>query len=209
MGRYLLFALLALLALALFAPVGLELVWRREVLHLRLRLLWLFPVTILPEKEKPRTEKKPRRAKKKPPKEKPKKQRDPAETALELLRIANDLLPRVGEFFGRITRGVVISRCRIALVVAGEEADQAGIACGRAYALGYGAYSAAAGVVRIREFRYHVMPDFLAERGAADAEVTLQVRPVTLLAAGCILLFHVVKTFLSGAGSKTESKARR
>ena len=67
MIRYILLGLLALFLLLLFAPVKAEAVWRREALHLRLRLFWLLPVTILPEKEKPEKEKKPRRAKKKPP----------------------------------------------------------------------------------------------------------------------------------------------
>ena len=50
MLKYLLPALLGLLLLLLFAPVELEAVWRREVLHLRLRLLWVIPVPILPRK---------------------------------------------------------------------------------------------------------------------------------------------------------------
>ena len=115
---------------------------------------------------------------------------------MEVFQLVNDLLPRVGEFFGRLARGVTVSRCRIALVVSGEEADAAGIACGRAYALGYGAYSVLSGVVRVEEFVYHVMPDFLSGEGAADAEVTVEIRPVTLLAAGCLFLFHFVKAFL-------------
>ena len=40
---YIVLALLALLALLLFAPVGAEFVWR-----LTLRLLWLFPLRVLP-----------------------------------------------------------------------------------------------------------------------------------------------------------------
>lgn len=196
MGKYIVLGLLALLLLLLFAPVKAEFVWRKGILSLRLRLLWLFPLSVLPQKEKPEKpapKKKPKAPK--PKKEKPRQKRDPGEAALEVFRLINDLLPRVGEFFGRLTRGVVISRCRVALVVSGEEADAAGIACGRAYALGYGAYSVLSGVVRVKEFVYNVMPDFLSGEGAADAEVTVEVRPWTLLAAGCVLLFHLAKTF--------------
>ena len=197
MVPYILLALLGLLALLLFLPVKAEAVWRNETLSLRLRLLYLLPITLLPQKEKP--EKPPAKKKPKPPKppkEPSRQKRDPVETALEVLRLVNDLLPRVGQFFGRLTRGVTLSRCRIALVVSGEEADAAGIACGRAYALGYGAYSVLAGVIRMKEFVYNVMPDFLSGEGAADAEVTVEVRPWTLLAAGVVLLFHLAKTFL-------------
>ncbi len=208
MGAYILFALLALLALLLFAPVKIEAVWRKEVLSVTVRLLWLFPIRLLPAKEKPE---RPKKAKKQSPakakKEKKQPKGDPAETALAFLGMINDLLPQVGEFLGRTARGITVSRCRVALVVSGEEADQAGIACGRAYALGYGAYSALAGVVRVKEFTYHVFPDFLSGQGAADAEVTIQVRPITLAAAGCILLFHVLKTFLGQ--KKPQPEARR
>ena len=199
MGKYIVLALLGLLALLLFAPVKGEFIWRKGILSLRLRLLWLFPVSILPQKEKP--EKPPKKKKKpkppKPKKEKPKAKRDPGEAVLEIFQLINDLLPRIGEFFGRLTRGVVISRCRIALVVSGEEADAVGIACGRAYALGYGAYSVLSGVVRVKEFVYNVMPDFLSGEGAADAEVTVEARPWTVLAGGVVLLFHIAKNLYS------------
>ena len=200
LGKYLLFGLLGLLVLLLFAPVKTEMVWRRAVFHLRLRFLWLFPVTVLPKKERTEKAARPKRKKKakapKAQKEKPQAKRDPGEILLEVFQLVNDLLPRVGEFFGRLARGITVSRCRIALVVSGEEADAAGIACGRAYALGYGAYSVLSGVVRVEEFVYHVMPDFLSGEGAADVEATVEIRPVTLLAAGCLFLFHFVKAFL-------------
>ena len=125
MGGYIALALLALLALALFAPVKAEFIWRREVLSLRLRLLWLFPLSILPakpgrEEGKPKRPKRPRkeRAKKAP------KKQDPAERALEFIQTVNDLLPHLASFAGYILRRLTLSRCRIALVIAGEEADQ-------------------------------------------------------------------------------------
>ena len=122
MGGYIALALLALLALALFAPVKAEFIWRREVLSLRLRLLWLFPLSILPakpgrEEGKPKRPKRPRkeRAKKAP------KKQDPAERALEFIQTVNDLLPHLASFAGYILRRLTLSRCRIALVIAGEE----------------------------------------------------------------------------------------
>ncbi len=126
MGGYIALALLALLALALFAPVKAEFIWRREVLSLRLRLLWLFPLSILPakpgrEEGKPKRPKRPRkeRAKKAP------KKQDPAERALEFIQTVNDLLPHLASFAGYILRRLTLSRCRIALVIAGEEAEAA------------------------------------------------------------------------------------
>ena len=66
MLRYILLGLLGLLLLLLFAPVKAEFLWRREVLSLRLRLLWLIPVAILPAKEKEPEQDKPPKAKKAP-----------------------------------------------------------------------------------------------------------------------------------------------
>lgn len=200
---YIVLALLALLALLLFAPVGAEFVWRQEELRLTLRLLWLFPLRVLPappREKKPKRKKRPKKAKKQkqpagPPAPPPPK-KGPAERALELLQLVNDLLPTLSQSCGYILGRATISRCRIALVVSGEEADQVGIACGRAYALGYSAASGIRGFVRMKEFVLNVLPDFLSGRDAADAEVTVELRPSTLLAGGLILLWNGAKTLL-------------
>ena len=148
MGGYIALALLALLALALFAPVKAEFIWRREVLSLRLRLLWLFPLSILPakpgrEEGKPKRPKRPRkeRAKKAP------KKQDPAERALEFIQTVNDLLPHLASFAGYILRRLTLSRCRIALVIAGEEAEAA------FQGQGYGVFKPAVGDAVVELFR--------------------------------------------------------
>ena len=210
MGGYIALALLALLALALFAPVKAEFIWRREVLSLRLRLLWLFPLSILPakpgrEEGKPKRPKRPRkeRAKKAP------KKQDPAERALELIQTVNDVLPHLASFAGYILRRLTLSRCRIALVIAGEEADQVGMGVGRAYAAGYGAYSALCGVIQVKEFIDNVLPDYISGEGAADAEITLELRPSTLLAGGLLLLVRVAALLLRGQRPAATTKVRR
>lgn len=123
---YIVLALLALLALLLFAPVGAEFVWRQEELRLTLRLLWLFPLRVLPappREKKPKRKKRPKKAKKQkqpsgPPAPPPPK-KGPAEQALELLQLVNDLLPTLSQSCGYILGRATISRCRIALVVSG------------------------------------------------------------------------------------------
>ncbi len=216
MGRYIALALPAFLALLLFAPVKAEFTWRKESLSLRLRLLWLFPLTILPAKPggKEKKPKKPKKPKKEAPGEgaeapPPPKKRDPAERALELLRTVNDLLPHLASFIGYILKRLTLSRCRIALVIAGEEADQVGIGVGRAYAVGYGVYSGLCGVIRVREFRYNVLPDYISGEGAADAEFTLELRPSTLLAGALILLVRGAATLLRGQRPAATTKVRR
>lgn len=213
MGRYVALALLAFVALLLFAPVKAEFTWRKESLSLRLRLLWLFPLAILPAKPGG-GEKKPKKPKKEAPGEgaeapPPPEKRDPAERALELLRTVNDLLPHLASFIGYILKRLTLSRCRIALVIAGEEADQVGIGVGRAYAVGYGVYSGLCGVIRVREFRYNVLPDYISGEGAADAEITLELRPSTLLAGALILLVHGAAALLRGRRPAATTKVRR
>jgi len=200
--KYILLGFLVLLLLLLFAPVKAEFLWRQEVLSLKLRLLWLFSIPILPAKEKEKKPKKPKKPKKKKPEKKPAPQgppppkKSPVEKALDILQLVNDLLPHLTESIGYILRRLTLSRCRIALIVSGEEADQVGISCGRAYAVGYAAQSALRGVIQVKEFVFNVLPDFISGNGAADAEVTLEIRPSTLLAGGVLLLFRAAKTMM-------------
>lgn len=209
MVRYILLAILALLLLLLFAPVKVEAVFRGNVLSLRLRLLWVLPIRILPAREKPPGKEKPPKKKKKPkkPKEKkPEKERAPSEKApqkgpvekvLDLLELVNDLLPHLVGSAGYILRRLTLSRCRVGLIVGGGEADEVGISCGKAYAVGYAAQSGLRGAgVRIKEFYFNVLPDFISEQSAADVEVTLALRPSTLLAGGLLLLLRLGKTLL-------------
>lgn len=205
MFRIILLSILALLLLLLFAPVKVEAVFRGEVLSLRLRLLWLIPIRILPareKEEKPRKKKPPKKPKEKKPKEKHLRSgkappKNPVEQVLDLLELINDLLPHLTGSAGYILRRLTLSRCRIALIVSGEEADEVGIACGRAYAAAYAAQSVLRGAIRVREFIFNVLPDFISGKSVADVEVTLALRPSTLLAGGLLLLLRVVKTLLT------------
>ena len=122
--------------------------------------------------------------------------------ALEVLQLVNDLLPHLTASAGYILRRVTLSRCRVALVVSGEEADQVGIACGRAYAVGYAVQSGLRGVLQVKEFIFNVLPDFVTGQEAADAEITLEARPSTLLAGGVLLLWRAAKTMLAQKTAK-------
>ena len=206
MIRYILLGILAFLLLLLFAPGKVEAVYRGNVLSLRLRLLWLLPIRILPAKEKPPRKEKPPKKQKKPKEKKPKKEhihekkpptKDPAEQVLDILTLINDLLPHLTGSMGYILRRLTLSRCRVALILSGEEADEVGISCGRAYAVAYAAQSGLRGVIRVKEFHFNVLPDFISGQNAADVEVTLALRPSTLLAGGLLLLLRVIKTLLT------------
>ena len=102
-----------------------------------------------------------------------------------------------------------VGKAATRLVIAGEEADQVGIGVGRAYAVGYGVYSGLCGVIRVREFRYNVLPDYISGEGAADAEFTLELRPSTLLAGALILLVRGAATLLRGQRPAATTKVRR
>lgn len=210
MVRYILLGILAFLLLLLFAPVKVEAVFREEVLSLRLRLLWLFPIRVLPMKEKKPGKKKKTKKPKKQKKSKDKKPKGehlhsakaspkgPVEQVLDVLGLINDLLPQVTGSVGYILRRLTLSRCRVALIISGEEADEVGISCGRAYAVAYAAQSALRGAgIRVKEFHFNVLPDFISEKNVADAEVTLALRPSALLMGGVLLLWRVIKTMLA------------
>lgn len=210
MLKYILLGVLALLLLLLFAPVKAEAVWRQEVLSLRLRLLWLFSIPILPAKEdgEKKAKKKPKKKKEKKPRKKPPASpKSPAEKLLDLLQTINDLLPALTAGAGYILRRVTLSRCRIALVISREEADETGIACGRAYAAAYSLQSGLRGVIRVKEFFFNVLPDFISGQDAADAEVTLEVRPSTLLAGGILLLVKGIGAIVVRKKTETTEKA--
>ena len=83
-----------------------------------------------------------------------------------------------------------------------------GLAFGRAYALGYSAASGIRGFVRMKEFVLNVLPDFLSGRDAADAEVTVELRPSTLLAGGLILLWNGAKTLLLSRQREDDNKEK-
>lgn len=216
MIRYILLGILALLLLLLFVPVKVEAVFRNEVLSLRLRLLWLVPISILPAKEKkPRKEKPSKKPKEKKQKEKHIRKgkappKNPAEKVLDILELVNDLVPNLTRTMGYILGRLTLSRCRIALIISGEEADEVGIACGRAYAAAYAAQSVLRGTIRVKEFTFHVLPDFISGNNVADAEVTLALRPSTLLAGGLLFLLRTAKTLLTRRKSiHTDSKTTK
>lgn len=209
MLRYILLGILAFLLLLLFAPVKVGVVFRENILSLRLRLLWLFPIRILPAKEKKPGKEKPAKKPKKPKKPKEKKRekkhllsgksppKNPVEQVLDILGLINDLLPGLTGSAGYILRRLTLSRCRIALIVSGEEADEVGISCGRAYAAAYAAQSVLRGAIRVKEFVFNVLPDFISGQSVADAEVTVQLRPSTLLAGGLLLLWRTLGALLA------------
>ncbi len=199
MGRYVALGLLGLLLVLLFAPVEVEAVWRRQVLGVRVRLLGIFCIPILPRKAKEDKPSRPagKRRKKKaaPPAQKEKK--GPPRTPLDTLQLVNDLLPHLAESAGYLMKRITLSRCRIALVLSGEEAADVGIACGRAYALGYSLQAGLRGLIRVREFVFNVLPDYISGQDAADVEAALRVRPSSLLAGGILFLWRAGGTLLA------------
>ena len=210
MWKYPLLGLLGLVLLLLFAPAELEAVWRREALSLRLRLLGFLPIPLLPRKEKPgKGAKKGKAPREESPPPGAEKKGRPG-SFLELLQLILDLLPSLAESAGYILRRLTLSRCRIALVISGEDPAETGLRCGRAYALGYSLQAGLRGLMGVREFHLNVLPDYFSGREAADAEVSLRFRPSTLLFGGILLLFRSAGTLLAlgrrGAGAKKQKK---
>ncbi|WP_274953620.1 hypothetical protein [Angelakisella massiliensis] len=177
----------AVLALLLLIPLRFQGSWLDGEYKLTLRLLGVIPIPLLPRKEKKKaataSAKKQKKAKSQ------KKQLSPKDPAfpLDLLQTINDVLPEVLESMGFLLRHLKISRCRITLSVVGEDAAEVGMNLGKAYRLGYAAYGCLSPVVRLKEFRFQVLPDFMGDRGKLAVEGEGRIIPAMLLAAGVVL----------------------
>ncbi len=126
-----LLGLALLLAFLLFVPLRVQVLFRQGEVTARLRVLFLnvplFPTPSGKEKAgrpkpaqgRPETEKK----------EKPK--RNTLEFILDILRLINDLLPHAGRGLGHILRRVTLSRCRVSVTVAQEDAADTALRYGQ------------------------------------------------------------------------------
>ena len=186
-----LLGLAAVLALLLLCPLRLELLWREGDVRVTLRYLFLslrlFPRPPRKAPAPPAPEKSSAGEKKST---RPRKGR--VEAVLDGVGLVNDLLPQAGRGLGYILRRTTLSRCRIFLTVAREDAADTALRYGQVNAALYSAYALIASLLRVREFRLTVIPDYLHGPQAEDAgaEVTLRVRPSTLIAGALIFLFR-------------------
>lgn len=207
MGWWIVLAIVAVVCLLIFAPVSLFLSYREEGSAAWLKVLWFLkiPLSPLPEREK-----KPKKAKKKkaapPPEEEPKSKKGPVQVFLDQLQLVNDLLPHVGAAGGYILRRLTLKRCAVSLVIGEEEAADTAIAVGRAYAVAYNLYAPLCSFIRVKEFKFHVTPQYWEPTQQVAADLQLCIRPSALLAGGMLFLVRAADRLLDRTPKKSAKK---
>ena len=201
-----LLGLALLLALLLVYPLRLELRYHEEGFSARLRVLFLF-VRLFPRPPKKAApaaaEKTAAPAPEAPPR------RHSLEAVLDTLRLINDLLPQAGMGLGYILRHTTLSRCRIRVTAAREDAADTALRCGQVNAAFYSAYALAANVIRVKEFRLQVTPDYLGGPESADVQAQLRLRPSSILWGGMIFVFRAGRTLLNNIPARRGPASRR
>jgi hypothetical protein len=103
-------------------------------------------------------------------------------TVGELARIA-------GGAFKRVLRSITVDRLQLRLTVAAKDASDTAQTTGKICAVLYPSLSVLQYALRIKKRAVTVVPDYLAEKGAAEADVTVHVVPYRLLWAAIRAFF--------------------
>lgn len=110
----------------------------------------------------------------------------------DLLQLLNDFLPRWRDILRQLAWSLVLRRCRVTLLVAGDDAAETGLRCGKAWFLIHTLRAFLGRHIRIREWAFDVRQDYLSGRSAEriSADLELRVAPAALLRAGFRLFFR-------------------
>lgn len=107
----------------------------------------------------------------------------------EVLRCVGDLVRIAGGAFKRVLRALTVDKLLLRLVVAGKDASETAQTTGKISAILYPGLSVLQYALRIRKREVTVTPDFLTEKGKAEAEVTVHAVPYRLLWAAMTAFF--------------------
>lgn len=200
-----LLGLALLLAFLLFVPLRVQVLFRQGEVTARLRVLFL-NVPLFPTPSGKEKAGRPKPAQGRPETEKKEKsKRNTLEFILDILRLVNDLLPHAGRGLGHILRRVTLSRCRVSVTVAQEDAADTALRYGQVNAAFYSVYALLCSTIRVREFRLSVTPDYLGGEEKADADLELRVRPSAVLCGGLIFVFRAGATLLKNMPARGKS----
>lgn len=195
-----LYILLGLLALALllvllvlFVPVYARITYDEE-LRVRVRVLGV-PITLLPSEDKPEeTEAKP--AKMSAPAKPSKAEELLGEVSRSFkedgvaatLHYLGELARIAGQAVGRVLRGVTVDKLALELIIADGDADTTAIRYGQVCSVLYPAFTAIAGVIKVRKRDLRVEPNFLMENSTVSTDVRLHIRVYRVVGAAIVLL---------------------
>ncbi|MEG2073777.1 MAG: DUF2953 domain-containing protein, partial [Angelakisella sp.] len=178
--KWIVWALLALLALLLFCQAQIKLLSLDGTVTVKLRLLHLFKFTLYPQKPKPEKPKgeKAKAEKPPPPKSAKKKEAIPIGDIIETI---NDLLPQLGRSLDYWLRHITIERLLVRAVIHREDAADTAIDCGRISAAGYTLYAWCSNIMKIKEFSFNAVPNFTNEAEPINVALHVSAAPGALL----------------------------
>ncbi len=202
LALYILLGLLGLvvllLLLVLFVPV-----WARITYDGELRVkIWVLgvPITLLPsedEPSEPSTGKKTAVAKP----SKVKQLRDEVSRSFKedgvaaTLQYLTELAKLAGRSVGRALHCLTVDKLKLELLIADGDADTTAIRYGQVCSVLYPAFTAIAGVIKVRRRDLRVEPNFLMEKSTLGADVRLHIWVYRLVgvAIGFLLRFMLLK----------------
>ena len=202
LALYILLGLLGLvvllLLLVLFVPV-----WARIIYDGELRVkIWMLgvPITLLPsedEPSEPSTGKKTTVAKP----SKVKQLRDEVSRSFKedgvaaTLQYLTELAKLAGRSVGRALHCLTVDKLKLELLIADGDVDTTAIRYGQVCSVLYPAFTAIAGVIKVRRRDLRVEPNFLMEKSALGADVRLHIWVYRLVgvAIGFLLRFMLLK----------------
>lgn len=162
MLKWILLALLSLLALLFFSRVRVELLSLDSAVTVKLRLLHLFRLQVYPIKQRPKKVKKAATKKTKAPK--PLKEKPPkAKSNIPLgdyIQTLCDLLPLLGRCFDYWLRHTTIDRLWVRALLHDEDAADTAVRCGRASAAANTLYVWFRGRIKIKQYSVNILPNF-------------------------------------------------
>lgn len=183
---------LLLILLVLFVPVYARVTYEDD---LRVRV-WVLgvPITLLPREDEP---KEPRATSSKVKPQKPSKTK---ELLSELSRgfredglsatihYLGELARLAGQAVGRVLRSITVDKLDLELIVADGDADATAIRYGQICSVLYPAFTAIAGVIKVRKRNLRIEPNFLLENSTVRADVRLHVWVYRVVGAAIVLL---------------------
>ncbi len=197
LALYILLGLLALLLLVillvLFVPVYARVTYEDE-LRVRVRVLGV-PITLLPSEDKPE-EPEPTQTKAMKP-QKPSKAKEllgevsrsfKEDGVAATLHYLGELAKIAGQAVGRVLRGITVDKLTLALIVADGDADTTAIRYGQVCGVLYPAFTAIAGVIKVRKRDLRVEPNFLLDNSMVRADVRLHIWVYRVVGAAIVLL---------------------
>ena len=202
LALYILLGLLGLvvllLLLVLFVPV-----WARIIYDGELRVkIWVLgvPVTLLPSEDELPEQQTDTKVKTAKP-SKAKQLRDEVSRSFKedgitaTLSYLTELAKLAGRSVGRALQSITVDKLKLELLIADGDADTTAIRYGQVCSVLYPAFTAIAGVIKVRRRDLRIEPTFLMEKSTLGADVRLRVSVYRLAGAaiGFLLRFMLLK----------------